>query len=101
MRPYPCMDPTSFAIVIMAAGKGTRLKSKRPKVLHEVGGRALLLHVIAAAKTLVPAHEIFCIVGHEADRVRAAVASTGVNFVLQEVQLGTGHAMQVLRAWLE
>jgi bifunctional UDP-N-acetylglucosamine pyrophosphorylase/glucosamine-1-phosphate N-acetyltransferase len=85
----------------MAAGKGTRLKSKRPKVLHEVGGRALLLHVIAAAKTLVPAEEIFCIVGHEAERVQAAVESTGVNFVLQETQRGTGHAMQVLKAWFE
>ena len=44
-----------FAVAIMAAGKGTRLKSKRPKVLHVVGGRALLLHVIAAAKTVAPA----------------------------------------------
>jgi bifunctional UDP-N-acetylglucosamine pyrophosphorylase/glucosamine-1-phosphate N-acetyltransferase len=95
------MEATGFAVAIMAAGKGTRLKSKRPKVLHEVGGRPLLLHVIAAARTLVPAQEIFCIIGHEADRVRAAVASTGVNFVLQEVQLGTGHAMQVLKAHLQ
>src|ERR1035437_3741723 len=92
------MEATGFAVAIMAAGKGTRLKSKRPKVLHEVGGRALLLHVIAAAKTLVPADDIFCILGHEADRVRAAVEPTGVNFVLQEVQRGTGHAMQVLKA---
>ena len=68
----------------MAAGKGTRLKSKRPKVLHEIGGRALLLHVIAAAKTIAPAEQIFCIVGHEAERVQAAVESTGVKFVLQE-----------------
>jgi bifunctional UDP-N-acetylglucosamine pyrophosphorylase/glucosamine-1-phosphate N-acetyltransferase len=85
----------------MAAGKGTRLKSKRPKVLHEVGGRALLLHVIAAAETLVPADHIFCIVGHEAERVQSAAADTGVNFVLQETQRGTGHAMQVLKAWFE
>jgi bifunctional UDP-N-acetylglucosamine pyrophosphorylase/glucosamine-1-phosphate N-acetyltransferase len=95
------METTGFAVAIMAAGKGTRLKSKRPKVLHEVGGRPLLLHVIAAAKTLVPAQEVICIIGHEAERVRAAVASTGVNFVMQEVQLGTGHAMQVLKAWLQ
>ena len=95
------MEATGFAVAIMAAGKGTRLKSKRPKVLHEVGGRALLLHVIAAAKTLVPADRIYCIVGHEAERVRAAVASTGVNFVHQEVQRGTGHAMQILKAWFE
>jgi bifunctional UDP-N-acetylglucosamine pyrophosphorylase/glucosamine-1-phosphate N-acetyltransferase len=95
------MKATGFAVAIMAAGKGTRLKSKRPKVLHEVGGRALLLHVIATAKSIAPAEEIFCIVGHEADRVRAAVESTGVNFVLQETQRGTGHAMQVLKAWFE
>src|SRR5580698_10725593 len=80
------MESTGFAVAIMAAGKGTRLKSKRPKVLHEVGGRALLLHVIAAAKTLVPADRIYCIVGHEAERVQAAVASTGVHFVLQAEQ---------------
>ena len=85
----------------MAAGKGTRLNSKRPKVLHEVGGRALLLHVIRAAETLVPAKSIYCIVGHEAERVQAAVAATGVSFVPQPDQRGTGHAMQVLKAWLE
>ena len=95
------MEATGFAVAIMAAGKGTRLNSKRPKVLHEVGGRALLLHVIAAAETLVPAKEIYCIVGHQAERVQAAVAATGVSFVPQPDQRGTGHAMQVLKAWLE
>jgi len=95
------MTTSSFAIAIMAAGKGTRLKSKRPKVLHEIGGRALLLHVIAAAKTVVPADHIYCIIGHESDRVRAAVASTGVQFVLQPEQRGTGHAMQMLKADFE
>ncbi|MCL2659831.1 MAG: bifunctional UDP-N-acetylglucosamine diphosphorylase/glucosamine-1-phosphate N-acetyltransferase GlmU [Acidobacteriaceae bacterium] len=95
------MDTQGFAIAIMAAGKGTRLKSKRPKVLHEIGGQALLLHVIAAARTLVPADRIYCIIGHEADQVRAAVQSTGVQFVLQAEQRGTGHAMQVLRAHMD
>jgi bifunctional UDP-N-acetylglucosamine pyrophosphorylase / glucosamine-1-phosphate N-acetyltransferase len=95
------MEVTGFAVAIMAAGKGTRLKSKRPKVLHEVGGQALLLHVIAAAKTLVRPSDIYCIVGHEAGRVQSAVAPTSVNFVLQEEQRGTGHAMQILKAWLE
>jgi len=95
------MESSGFAVAIMAAGKGTRLKSKRPKVLHEVGGRALLLHVIAAAETVAPAREIFCIIGHEADSVRAAVERTGVQFVLQAEQRGTGHAMQVLKAALE
>ena len=83
----------------MAAGKGTRLKSRRPKVLHEIGGQALLLHVIAAAKDVVSAEEIFCIVGHEADRVKAAVAPTGVRFVLQPEQRGTGHALQMVKAF--
>src|SRR5271168_3360591 len=95
------MVSPDFAIAIMAAGKGTRLKSKRPKVLHEIGGRALLLHVIAAAKTVVPAEHIYCIIGHESDRVRAAVASTGVQFVLQPEQRGTGHAMQMVKADFE
>jgi bifunctional UDP-N-acetylglucosamine pyrophosphorylase/glucosamine-1-phosphate N-acetyltransferase len=95
------MDTNSFAIAIMAAGKGTRLKSKRPKVLHEIGGRALLLHVIAAAKTVVAADHIFCIIGHESDRVKAAVEHTGVQFVLQAEQRGTGHAMQMLKADFE
>jgi len=92
------MDTTGFAIAIMAAGKGTRLKSKRPKVLHEIGGQALLLHVIAAAKTVVAAKHIYCIIGHEAERVRTAVASTGVQFVLQAEQRGTGHALQQVKA---
>jgi bifunctional UDP-N-acetylglucosamine pyrophosphorylase/glucosamine-1-phosphate N-acetyltransferase len=95
------MDTPDFAIAIMAAGKGTRLKSKRPKVLHEIGGRALLLHVIAAAKTVVAADHIYCIIGHESDRVRTAVAATGVQFVLQPEQRGTGHAMQTLKADFE
>ena len=93
------MENSSFAIAIMAAGKGTRLMSKRPKVLHEIGGRALLLHVIAAAEKVVPAARIYCIIGHEAERVRAAVESTGVQFVLQAEQLGTGHALQMVKAY--
>jgi len=83
-----------FAIAIMAAGKGTRLKSKRPKVLHEVGGKPLLAHVIRAASEVVPTTKIFVIIGYEAEKVRAAVAHTGVNFVLQAEQRGTGHAIQ-------
>ena len=81
----------------MAAGKGTRLKSKHPKVLHEVGGKPILAYVIATAKKVVPASDIFVIIGHEAERVREAVASTGVNFVVQSEQRGTGHALMVAR----
>ncbi len=59
-----------FAIVIMAAGKGTRLKTKRPKVLHEVGGKTLLRHVVDAARQIVPPEDIYVIVGHEAELVK-------------------------------
>jgi bifunctional UDP-N-acetylglucosamine pyrophosphorylase/glucosamine-1-phosphate N-acetyltransferase len=79
----------------MAAGKGTRLKSQHPKVLHEVGGKPLLEHVIRAAVRVVPAQDVYAIIGYEADRVRAAVAHMGVNFVLQAEQRGTGHALIV------
>ncbi|MBZ5600216.1 MAG: bifunctional UDP-N-acetylglucosamine diphosphorylase/glucosamine-1-phosphate N-acetyltransferase GlmU [Acidobacteriia bacterium] len=89
------MPKPRIAIAIMAAGKGTRLKSRHPKVLHEVGGKPLLAHVIAAATNVVPAKDVYAIIGHEADRVRAAVSHSGINFVLQEPQRGTGHALMV------
>ena len=71
------MDTSAFLrhCRIMAAGKGTRLKSKRPKVLHEIGGKALLLHVIAAAKTVAPAEQIYCVIGHEAEQVGTSAAA--------------------------
>jgi bifunctional UDP-N-acetylglucosamine pyrophosphorylase/glucosamine-1-phosphate N-acetyltransferase len=81
----------------MAAGKGTRLKSRLPKVLHEVGGKSLLSHVIAAATKLVPAKDIYAVVGHQAEKVKAAVASSGIGFVEQTEQRGTGHAIQCAR----
>ena len=86
-----------FAIVIMAAGKGTRLNSKRAKVLHEIGGQPLLAHVIKAAQQVVPAEHIHVIVGHQAESVRAAVAPMRVKFVLQADQRGTGHAIMCAR----
>ena len=79
----------------MAAGKGTRLKSQFPKVLHEVGGKPLLEHVIRAAVRIVPASDVFAIIGHEAERVRAVIQHTGVHFILQAEQRGTGHALMV------
>jgi bifunctional UDP-N-acetylglucosamine pyrophosphorylase/glucosamine-1-phosphate N-acetyltransferase len=93
----PNPQPPRIAIAIMAAGKGTRLKSKHPKVLHEIGGKPILAHVIVTAQKVVPAQDIFVIIGHEAERVREAVAGTGVNFVLQSAQRGTGHALMVAR----
>jgi bifunctional UDP-N-acetylglucosamine pyrophosphorylase / glucosamine-1-phosphate N-acetyltransferase len=87
-----------LAIVVMAAGKGTRLKSKRAKVLHEIGGKALLRHVIASASQIVPPRDIYVVVGHEAAHVEAAVKDAGVKFVHQTEQRGTGHAIQVAEA---
>ncbi len=89
------MQAPRIAVAIMAAGKGTRLKSQIPKVLHEVGGMSLLEHVIRAAISLVAAKDVYAIIGHAAERVRAATAPTGVNFVLQAEQRGTGHALMV------
>jgi bifunctional UDP-N-acetylglucosamine pyrophosphorylase/glucosamine-1-phosphate N-acetyltransferase len=86
-----------LAVVIMAAGKGTRLKSRRPKVLHEAGGKPLLSHVIAAGSRLADGEDIYVIVGHEAERVRETVAGSGVRFVEQKNQRGTGHAIQCAR----
>ena len=86
-----------IAIAILAAGKGTRLKSRHPKVLHEVGGKPLLAHVIAAATKVVPAGDVFAIIGYEAERVRNAVGASGIGFVLQQEQRGTGHALMVAR----
>jgi len=60
-----------LAVVILAAGKGTRLKSRRPKVLHEIGGKPLLAHVIAAAGKVVAPAGIYVVVGHQAERVKA------------------------------
>src|SRR5208283_2217043 len=89
--------PGQFAIAILAAGKGTRLKSRRPKVLHEIAGKPLLAHVVAAASRVVPSQSIFAIIGYEAERVREALAPTGISFVLQREQRGTGHAMMEAR----
>jgi len=87
----------SFAVAIMAAGKGTRLRSSRAKVLHKVGGKQLLEHVISAARTVVSPQDIFVILGHQASQVQEAMATAGVNFVLQEPQRGTGHALMCAR----
>ncbi|HWR15583.1 MAG TPA: bifunctional UDP-N-acetylglucosamine diphosphorylase/glucosamine-1-phosphate N-acetyltransferase GlmU [Terriglobales bacterium] len=91
----------SIAIAIMAAGKGTRLKSKHPKVLHEIGGKALLRHVIEAAAQVVPIEDVYAIIGYEAELVRKALGDTGVKFILQEEQRGTGHAIMCGREELK
>lgn len=86
----------SLNIVIMAAGKGTRMRSKLPKVLHRLAGTPLLHHVLQTAATLQPTRTLV-ITGHGADVVEASVAGlgvTGLRSVRQEPQLGTGHAVQ-------
>ena len=80
-------------IVIMAAGKGTRMKSALPKVLHRLAGSSLLQHVLATAASL-GADRTVAITGHGADAVEAAVARPGLVFARQMPQLGTGHAVQ-------
>ena len=80
-------------IVIMAAGKGTRMKSSLPKVLHRLAGRPLLGHVLATTATLGP-HRCWVITGHGADQVEAALAGSAAVSVRQVPQLGTGHAVQ-------
>ncbi len=90
-----------LAIVILAAGKGTRLKSRHPKALHQIAGKTLLGHVVTAASRIVPPQNIFAIIGHEAERVREALESTGIRFVLQREQRGTGHALMAARESLQ
>jgi len=83
----------SLDVVILAAGKGTRMYSSTPKVLHPLGGRPLLQHVVDAARGL-NAERIIVVYGHGGEQVRSAFARDHLRFVRQEPQLGTGHAVQ-------
>jgi bifunctional UDP-N-acetylglucosamine pyrophosphorylase / glucosamine-1-phosphate N-acetyltransferase len=90
-------------VLIMAAGLGTRMKSKRAKVLHELGGSPLIAHVVRAAQALDP-HSIITIVGHQAEEVeRAVLAEAGelASFAVQAKQRGTGDAVESARSQLE
>src|SRR5256885_15832625 len=80
-------------VVILAAGHGKRMHSDKPKVLHGLAGRPLLAHVIDAAKSLSPG-SIVVVYGHGGETVREAIAEPGLEWVRQEPQLGTGHAVQ-------
>lgn len=81
-----------FAAVVLAAGKGTRMKSERAKVLHEIAGRPLLFYPLQAART-AGCDKISVVVGHQGDEVAAALAEQQVDCVWQTEQLGTGHAL--------
>ncbi|PJI46182.1 MAG: UDP-N-acetylglucosamine diphosphorylase/glucosamine-1-phosphate N-acetyltransferase [Pseudomonas sp.] len=82
----------SLEIVILAAGQGTRMRSALPKVLHPVAGKPMLAHVIDTARGLGPSR-IHVVIGHGADLVRERLQADDLNFVIQEQQLGTGHAV--------
>ena len=90
------MPANDLAVLILAAGKGTRLKSSLAKVLHRAGGRPLVEHVLAACAALKPRKTVV-VVGHQAEQVSAVVEPLEADVVLQQPQRGTGHAMQVAR----
>ena len=83
----------ALSVVIMAAGKGTRMRSARPKVLHTLGGKPLLGHVLATAEALAP-QPCIVVTGHGAEAIESAFQHDGRVFVRQMPQLGTGHAVQ-------
>ncbi len=87
-------------VVILAAGKGTRLYSEKPKVLHELAGLSLIEHVIATAKNLNP-ENITLVVGHQADEIESHLAGEGYNFALQKEQKGTAHALEQALPFLD
>jgi len=90
---------TPVSIVILAAGLGTRMKSRKAKVLHRAGGKTLVEHVVATSLELAPAERVFVVVGHQAEDVRQAVP--GVRFIEQTEQKGTGHAVLAGREALQ
>lgn len=87
-------DHSTIDAVILAAGKGTRMNSDLPKVLHEVAGESLLGHVLNTVENVGIDHTVV-VVGHKAELVRETCGRPGLGFVLQEPQLGTGHAVQM------
>jgi bifunctional UDP-N-acetylglucosamine pyrophosphorylase/glucosamine-1-phosphate N-acetyltransferase len=90
------MAASDFVVVILAAGKSTRLRSRLTKVLHRAGGRTLIEHVARACRPL-GARAVYAVVGHQAEDVSAVVTPLGVRTVLQQPQRGTGHALVVAR----
>jgi bifunctional UDP-N-acetylglucosamine pyrophosphorylase / glucosamine-1-phosphate N-acetyltransferase len=87
----------NVTVVILAAGLGTRMKSRKAKVLHRAGGKTLVQHVVDTALALTPAERIFVVVGHQAEEVRRAIATPGIGFIEQKEQNGTGHAVLIGR----
>jgi bifunctional UDP-N-acetylglucosamine pyrophosphorylase/glucosamine-1-phosphate N-acetyltransferase len=90
------MKAEDTAIVLLAAGKGTRMRSELAKVLHRAGGLSLVEHVVRACQALKPI-QLLVVIGHQAEEVSAVVTALGAQTVVQQPQRGTGHAMQVAR----
>ncbi|MFA5794993.1 MAG: sugar phosphate nucleotidyltransferase [Candidatus Brocadiia bacterium] len=88
-----------LAVVVLAAGKGTRMLSDKPKVLHMLCGKPLLYHVLEAAKTLKPS-AIYCVVGYKAEDVEDVFKQEDINWVTQGEQRGTGHALLATESFL-
>ena len=88
------MSTDNLAAVILAAGKGTRMKSQRPKVLHTIAGQPLAMYPLQWCQSLGCSKTVL-VIGHEAQQLRDAFADQPVDFVVQEQQLGTGHALMV------
>src|SRR5438309_1963817 len=88
----------NLTLLILAAGKGTRLKSTLPKVLHQLAGKPLIEYVVEAAGPLNPSATCV-VVGYEAGRVQGALSHLSLQFAVQEPQLGTGHAVQAAGAF--
>jgi bifunctional UDP-N-acetylglucosamine pyrophosphorylase/glucosamine-1-phosphate N-acetyltransferase len=89
------------SVVILAAGLGTRMKSRTAKVLHEAGGRSLIEHVVDTALALTSPGRVAAVVGYQAEQVRSRLAAANIGFILQPDQKGTGHAVMVARDRLE
>jgi bifunctional UDP-N-acetylglucosamine pyrophosphorylase/glucosamine-1-phosphate N-acetyltransferase len=87
----------NHTVVILAAGLGTRMRSKRAKVLHRAGGLALVEQVVAAARTLAPYGRIVVVTGHQAELVEELLRPLGIGFARQNGQRGTGHALASCR----
>src|SRR5215467_11477248 len=89
----PVPGPPPLQVVILAAGKGTRMKSACPKVVHDLAGRPLIEHVLRVVDELRPQTTVI-VVGHGGDEVRKVLANRpSLQFVVQSPQLGTGHAL--------
>ena len=88
------MASNSVSVAILAAGLGTRMKSKKAKVLHQAGGLTLVEHVVRSAGAIAAGDRVAVVVGHQAAEVQLLLQGYGVGFAAQTEQRGTGHALR-------